>query len=290
MKTYKLIDSGDYEKLEIVGDYKIIRPALSSPYKKSNLKLWNNIDAHYTKNDRGSGEWEFGKKFPESFTIELAGFKIKIKLTPFGHIGIFPEQEFNWNLIGEMGKLKNDFEVLNLFAYSGLSTLSAMKAGFEVCHVDASQGMVNWARENAEISGLADRKVRWIVDDVGKFIKRELKRKRPYKGFILDPPTFGRGAKGEVWKIEEDLIPLLESLLELCDYKPEFVILSCHSTGFSPITLKRILESMIQNKGTYYSKELFIPEESGNVLPGGFCGYFLSNNFNSCKSLFSSSP
>ncbi|HNN81541.1 MAG TPA: class I SAM-dependent methyltransferase [Leptospiraceae bacterium] len=285
-QSYRLIDSGDYEKLEIIGGYKIIRPALGSPYKKKDPSLRKNPDAHYLKNDTGSGHWKFYKKIPESFSIEIANLSAKIKLTPFGHIGIFPEQEFNWTLLQKLGGIQNNFEVLNLFAYSGMSTLSAANAGYPVCHVDSSKGMIAWARENAELSNLTDRKIRWIEDDVLKFIKREVKRNRIYKGFILDPPTYGRGAKGEVWKIEDDLIPLIDEMIRLSDGKPEFVILSCHSTGFSPLTLIRILKSFIKEDGFYFSKELFIPEESKENLPGGFCAYFLSKNFSKLKTEF----
>jgi 23S rRNA (cytosine1962-C5)-methyltransferase len=283
---YKLIDSGDYEKLEIIGGFKLIRPALGSPYKKTNPKLWEKPDAHYTKNDTGSGQWKFFRKIPESFSIELGNLSAKIKLTPFGHIGIFPEQESNWDLLQKMGEIQNNFEVLNLFAYSGMSTLAALNGDYSVCHVDSSKGMIAWARENATLSGLADKKVRWIEDDVLKFLKREVKRNHPYKGFILDPPTYGRGAKGEIWKIEDDLIPLIEEMMKLCENKPEFVILSCHSTGFSPLTLTRILQSYIKSEGSYFSKELFIKEDAGGKLPGGFCAYYLSKKFSSLSSHF----
>jgi 23S rRNA (cytosine1962-C5)-methyltransferase len=185
-----------------------------------------------------------------------------------------------------MGEIQNNFEVLNLFAYSGMSTLAALNGDYSVCHVDSSKGMIAWARENATLSGLADKKVRWIEDDVLKFLKREVKRNHPYKGFILDPPTYGRGAKGEIWKIEDDLIPLIEEMMKLCENKPEFVILSCHSTGFSPLTLTRILQSYIKSEGSYFSKELFIKEDAGGKLPGGFCAYYLSKKFSSLSSHF----
>lgn len=275
--SYRLLDSGDFQKLEIIGGYKLIRPSLNSPYKKSNPELWNKPDGEYIKNDRGSGEWNFYKRIPESFIIELDELKFKSKLTPFGHVGFFPEQRHNWNLISNL-KCENNFEVLNLFAYSGISTLACLKKGFPVCHVDSSKGMVEWARENSELSGLLGKKVRWIVDDVLKFLKREIKRGRKYGGFILDPPTFGRGANGEVWKIEEHLIPLLEMMLNLCDFKPEFIMLSCHSTGFSSLILERILKSFIKENGKFSSKELSILEESGNLLSGGFCSYYFSKN------------
>ncbi|MCB1178690.1 MAG: class I SAM-dependent methyltransferase, partial [Leptospiraceae bacterium] len=218
----------------------------------------------------------------ESFSIDLdEGIKAKIKLTPFGHLGIFPEQKLNWNLLLDIPKYSStNLNILNLFAYSGISTLYAAKSGMNVCHVDSSKGMVDWARENAELSGLSEAKTRWIVEDVAKFIKREIKRGKKYQGFILDPPSFGRGSKGEIWKIENDLLPLMEDLMSLCDGKPEFIIISCHTTGFSPIILERILKSLVRSKeGFFLSKELFIRESTGENLAGGFCGYYFNENY-----------
>jgi 23S rRNA (cytosine1962-C5)-methyltransferase len=178
--------------------------------------------------------------------------------------------------------LPHGAEALNLFAYSGLSTLACLSGGMAVCHLDASKGMVEWARENAAASNLAAGKVRWIVEDVVKFIKREVKRKRPYAGVILDPPTFGRGSKGEVWKIERDLPELLDHLIhDLCGGEPEFVILTCHSTGFTAHTLARLLAGRIaaghRDRGRFVANELFIPEHVGRtVYPSGSAVVFLS--------------
>lgn len=274
---YELLDSGDFSKLEIVGGYKLLRSSPSSAYNKETPKVWADPAGEYFKNDTGSGHWKFHSKVPESFSIGFSNLTFKIKLTPFGHIGIFPEQEINWNRIREIGKTKQGLEVLNLFAYSGGSTLACLDAGMSVCHVDASKGMVDWARENAKLSNLDSKPVRWIVDDVLKFIRREIKRNKKYHGFILDPPSFGRGSKGEVWKIEDHLTELMDALMELCDSKPEFVILSCHSQGFSPLTLERMLSSRIKSKGKYETSELFIPEKSGKKYPAGFCSFFLKS-------------
>ena len=260
MKTYTLLDSGDLTKLEMVGGYKIIRPSLLSVYKKTNESLWENPDAIFYKNENG-GRWKFFTDIPDSFSITVSNLTVKIKFTPFGHLGLFPEQEQNWNFIRKISQKKKNLEVLNLFAYSGLSTLACLESGFSVCHVDASKGMVDWAKENSQLSSLSEKKVRWIVDDVSKFLKREIRRGKKYEGFILDPPTFGRGSKGEVWKIENDLIPLLDLCMELCQSRPEFVILSCHTNGFSPKNLERILESMILSKGSYAFSELLISEK-----------------------------
>lgn len=274
---YKLIDSGDFKKLEIIDGFKIIRPSLNSPYSKTKPQLWERADAVYTKNDKGSGEWEFFKKIPDTLLLDMGTqISAKIKFTPFGHLGLFPEQRINWEKLLHIGNQIPGLELMNLFAYSGLSTLFALRSGMSVCHVDASKGMVEWARENAELSGLKDKPVRWIVEDVLKFIKREIKRGKKYNGFVLDPPSFGRGAKGEVWKIEDGLLPLLEMLMELCHGKPEFVFLSCHTSGYSPLVLERILQSLIKREGEYEKGELFIPEETGRNLSGGFFANFIS--------------
>ncbi|MCB1192277.1 MAG: class I SAM-dependent methyltransferase [Leptospiraceae bacterium] len=278
VNSYKLLDSGDFSKLEEIAGHKIIRPSQNAPYKKNNLTIWENPDAIYLKNETGSGKWTFHKPIQENFILLISDFKIQVKLTPFGHIGVFPEQMENWDLIQKIGKNKISFEVLNLFAYSGLSTLAALKSGMAVCHVDSSKGMVDWARENTKLSQLENAKIRWIVDDVFKFIKREIKRKKKYNGFILDPPSFGRGSKGEIWKIEKHLIILIELLMELCDNKPDFIILSCHTTGYSALTLERILSSSVNSTGKFFSKELSIKDEFGNLLPSGFSSYFLSSN------------
>lgn len=275
---YSLIDSGDYQKLEIIDGYKIVRPSLNSPYSKSKPELWKNIDAIYERNDKG-GEWRYFKKLPEHFLITLAhNVKVKLKLTPFGHIGLFYEQKQNWNSLFKIGQKNPNLEVLNLFAYSGVSTLYCLASNMKVCHLDSSKGMIEWARENAKLSGLESSPVRWIVDDVFKFVKREIRRQKIYEGFILDPPTFGRGAKGEVWKIEEDLPRLIELLMQLCESKPKFVFLSCHTTGYSPLILERILKSFIKEQGEFESGEMFIQEESGNKLSGGFYANFLANS------------
>lgn len=278
MNTYQLLDSGNYQKLEKMAGFTIIRPSLNSPYKKQNPELWQPVDAEYKKNTTGSGQWYFKTKIPERMIIELQGLRFISKLTPFGHIGLFPEQQQNWHLLEKIGQKQPGLETLNLFAYSGASTLAGLKGGLSMCHLDSSKGMVEWARENARVNQLDQKPIRWIVDDVLKFTRRELKRQRKYSGFILDPPTFGRGSKGEVWKIEKHLLELMAILMQLSDHKPDFMILSCHSSGFSPQTLQRILSSHIQKKGRYFSRELFITEKSQQKLSGGYCAYFLADS------------
>lgn len=279
--TYQILDSGNQSKLEIVGGHRLIRASPLSDYPSTDPKLWENWDAKYEKNDRGSGSWKYKTKIPETFPIEYSDLRFQCKLTPFGHIGLFPEQFTNWDRIRDLGKKfpnqVKDWEVLNLFAYSGGSSLACLQAGMKVCHLDSSKGMVDWARDNARLNGLEDRPVRWIVEDVMKFIGREIRRKKIYQGFILDPPTFGRGSKGEVWKIEQDLGNLLDSLMELCGNQPKFVILTCHSQGYSSLALEKMLSTRIRQSGRYESSELFLPESTGGKYPGGSCCYYLAD-------------
>ena len=279
MLGYKLLDSGNFEKLEIINHYKIIRPSLNSPYPKKNPVLWENPDAIFFKKN-SEGNWKFFSKVPESIILKINDkINIKVKFTPFGHLGFFPEQFVNWELINNFtNKYNEKLNILNLFAYSGISTLYGL-LGNSVCHVDASKGMVEWAKENAELSNLKNANVRWITDDVIKFLKREVNRKKKYDCVILDPPTFGRGSRGEVWKIERDLPLLMEMISELCKDNLKFIILSCHTTGYSPLILERILQSYTNYNGNYGSKELYLIDESGSKLSGGFCSYYFSKKY-----------
>jgi len=276
--TYTLIDSGDLRKLEQVGPYRLIRYAPSAAYKPSRPELWDAADAIYHKNEKGGGEWEFRKSVAEKFAIQIAPFEVQVKLTPFGHLGIFPEQQSNWDLIQSMPERGGEeCQVLNLFAYSGLSSLACLQRGFGVCHVDSSKGMVDWASENVRLSNFADRPIRYIVDDVLKFVQREVKRGKRYQGFVLDPPTFGRGAKGEVWKLEDEIAHLMDLLMQLCDGAPDFMIVSCHTQGFGPLNLERILRGSIRRPGEFASGELSIPEASGNLYPSGASAHFIAS-------------
>ncbi|EQA46833.1 S-adenosylmethionine-dependent methyltransferase domain protein [Leptospira broomii serovar Hurstbridge str. 5399] len=268
--TYELIDSGNFKKLEQIGPYKIIRPSPVSAWPPTKIALWKDADGEYYRSDKGGGNWKWADMPEDEFFVEIDDLSVKIRFTPFGHLGLFAEQRQNWNRIRNFSsQLSGNGEVLNLFAYSGLSTLSVLAGGMDACHLDASKGMVEWAKENAVASGLANKKVRWMVEDVLKFLGREIRRKKKYAGFILDPPTFGRGASGEVFKIERDLPEMMDLLMQLCDSKPEFVVLTCHSAGFSPLALRRILEGRIRSKGNYLTEELSIQETTGRIYPAG---------------------
>jgi 23S rRNA (cytosine1962-C5)-methyltransferase len=270
MNTYKLLDSGNLEKLEQVGPYRLIRPALNAYWKRSlPQKEWDLADGHYFRNNKGSGHWDWKKKIPESWNINYGDLDLISKPTDFGHLGFFPEQIANWNWLSNYLAHKKNINTLNMFAYSGGSTLAMAKTGNNVCHLDAAKGMVDWARENWQLNKNISDCVRWITDDVNKFIQRELKRKAVYQGIVLDPPSFGRGSKGQVWKIEKHLIPLLHDCKKLMGENPQFLILSMHSNGYSPISLERILYSIFPKNGKITSGEMLIDEESGKQLPAG---------------------
>lgn len=251
--SYKLIDSGNQNKLEQFGDYLLVRPSSQAVWKPTiDAKLWKEADAVFTREPHN--KWIAQPPLPQSWTVELAGIKFKLMPTDFGHIGIFPEHAELWKWM--VPKLKKKSSILNLFAYTGGATLAAAKAGADVCHVDASKTAVAWARENAAINKLD--KIRWIVDDVIKFLRREVKRGNRYDGIILDPPTFGRGSQGEVFKIEKDLPVILELCFQLLSPKPLFLILSCHTPGYTPLVLHHLLRQA-EEMGTIEMGEMVIP-------------------------------
>ncbi len=251
-ETYELIDSGNGRKLERFGSYTISRPSAQAVWTPNLAEsTWNQADAIFTRENEN--KWIKQTKIPEQWTIEVADIKFKISPTDFGHLGIFPEQCAFWEWIQKTvrGAKKNrdKINVLNLFAYSGGVTFAAAKGGAEVCHLDASKGMVAWARENATLNKLEKAPIRWIIDDVSKFLAREIRRESRYDAVILDPPSFGRGAKGEIFKIEEDLIPILNQCKQLLTPNPLFILFSCHTPGFTPITMQHLLSQMMANKG-----------------------------------------
>jgi len=269
---YRLLDSGREFKLEQVDDCLLIRPAPRAVWSPTlPEKKWDAADAVYIRSSTGGGNWEFRNRTPEQFDIDFHGLKFIIKPTGFGHLGLFPEQSDNWEWIAEKIKTAGrPVSVLNMFAYTGGSTLVAASAGASVCHLDASKGAVDWARENAALSKLSARPIRWIVDDVMKFIEKEIRRGKTYNAIILDPPSFGRGVKGEVWKIENDITKLLANCQQILNDKPLFILLSCHSPGFTPLVLQNLLAEMMKNKaGQLSCGEMVITEETGRLLPSG---------------------
>lgn len=263
---YSLIDSGDGKKLEQFGPYLLARPCSQAVWKpQKSIEIWN--QAHATFSRENENKWTFHETFPDEWKIKVADIYFKLSSTDFGHLGIFPEQKPFWEWIqsalSHIVTPKFQPRVLNLFAYSGGSTLAAAKGGASVCHLDASKGMVAWARENAALNKLENAPIRWIVDDVHKFLARELRRGSRYEGIILDPPSFGRGSKGEMFKIEESIVPLLKDCRSLLSEKPLFLLFSCHTPGFSPLVMNHLLEqTMAGLKGKITVGEMALAGET----------------------------
>jgi len=270
-QTYSLVDSGNGRKLERFGPFLIARPAAQAVWLPTLPESdWQKADVIFTRENEN--QWIKKRALPEFWTIDVAGISFKIASTDFGHLGIFPEQRPFWEWIQTTLKAakanrKIPIKVLNLFAYSGGATLAAAKGGAEVCHLDASKGMVAWARENAALNKLQEAPVRWIVDDVNKFLMRELRRGNRYDGIILDPPSFGRGAQGEVFKIEEHLPTILSNCRALLSDAPLFILFSCHTPGFTPIAMRHLMSQMMQGcKGTIDEGEMVLSGDQ-DVLP-----------------------
>lgn len=271
---YEIIDCSAGEKLERFGDKILIRPDPQIIWNtEKNHSAWRTADARYFRSDKGGGNWEFYKNLPEKWEISYKGICFVVRPTGFKHTGIFPEQAVNWGYM--MDKVKNagrPIKALNLFAYTGGATLALASAGAAVTHVDASKGIVSWARENAEVSGLSDKPIRWIVDDCKKFVEREIRRGNKYDAVIMDPPSYGRGPTGEIFKLEEQIYSLLETVSEVLSDEPLFFLLNSYTTGLGPSVMKYLLSEAVAKKhgGTVSADEIGIPvSASGLVLPAG---------------------
>ncbi len=264
---YELVDSGDGLKLERFGPHILSRPCSQAVWKKSlPAKVWEEATATFTRMD--DKRWHSKGSAPDTWSINTQEIAFKLSCTDFGHLGIFPEVRPFWQWIRETIKqASRPIKLLNLFAYSGGITLAAAQAGAEVCHLDASKGMVAWARENAALNGLQNAPIRWIVEDVQKFIDREIRRGKTYDAIFLDPPTFGRGAQGELFKIEEHINPLLDSVKNLLSPNPLFVIFSCHTPGFTPTVLSHLLSQRFA--GTIDSGEMLLEGKNCLSIPSG---------------------
>lgn len=267
---YELLDSGEGRKLERFGTCVLERPAAQAVWKPEKPEsVWANADARF---DRAEGNrWHGRTRLPEEWEAEIEGIRFRLSSTDFGHLGVFPEQRPMWKWIRDTCAKRRNASVMNLFAYSGGSSLAPAQGGASVCHVDASKGMTEWARENARRNGLQDAPIRWIVDDVPQFLAREIKRGRSYDGIILDPPSFGRGSKGELFKIEERINPLLEQVRTLMSQRPLFVLLSCHTPGFSAQVLANLLQQHLSDlPGDVDSGEMLLTGAAGvKPLPSG---------------------
>ena len=275
-KEYEVLDTSSGEKLERWGDYTLIRPdpqvIWSTP---KTLPGWKKPNAHYHRSKKGGGEWEFFQ-LPEQWDIHYKGLTFHLKPFSFKHTGLFPEQAANWDWFGEKIRLAHrPIKVLNLFAYTGGATLAAAQSGAAVTHVDASKGMVTWARENAVSSGLGNAPIRWIVDDCQKFVEREIRRGSRYDAIIMDPPSYGRGPKGEIWKIEDAIHPLVQLCSRLLSERPLFFLINSYTTGFAPSVLSYLLGTEVVPRfgGSVMADEVGLPvTHSGLTLPCGSSG------------------
>lgn len=280
-KDYEIIDCSNGEKFERWGNIKLLRPDPQIIWNNGNLKnKYDDINAFYVRSNKGGGHWENLRKTPERWTVAYKDLKFNIKQMGFKHTGLFPEQAVNWDfMMDKISRSKRDIKVLNLFAYTGGATVACLKAGASVVHVDSSRGMVDWAKENVVLSDLEDRPVRYIVDDVVKFVKREIRRGNKYDAIVMDPPSYGRGANGEVWDIEKDLYPLVELCMEILSDNPLFFIINSYTTGLSKEVFTNILKKTIalKYKGEIYSEEIGLPiKDSELVLPCGICSRYSS--------------
>ena len=274
-EEYKCLASGDGEKIEKWGNVILRRPDPQIIWPKSNNKIWDKWDGYYHRSNKGGGHWEFRCELDEYWTVKYKDLTFKVSPTNFKHTGIFPEQAVNWDFV--MDKIRKDkkdeFRVLNLFAYTGCASMAASLAGAsEVVHVDAAKGMVEWAKENRDLCGLTNNKVRFIVDDVIKFLEREKRRGRTYHGIIMDPPSYGRGPKGEVWRLENNLGELLVKAKDVLDEDYSFLLINSYTTGLSQVSLNNILK-LIFDESKIETGEIGLPiEENDLVLPCGIYG------------------
>ena len=248
-QDFEVIDTGDGQKLERWGDILLARPDPQVIWPKARPESWRQADAVYARSDKGGGAWDFRRRLPERWEVQYRGLRFFVRPTGFKHTGLFPEQAANWDWMQGLLRQRPNARVLNLFAYTGGATVAAAYAGAEeVCHVDASKGMISWAKENIQLSGLEHQKVRFIVDDAVKFVQREIRRGRQYDGIIMDHPSFGRGPKGEIWKIENELYGLVELCSQVLSPRPLFYLINSYTTGLAPAVLYNILTVTLNKK------------------------------------------
>ena len=276
---YEIIDAGNKEKLERWGNIILRRPDPQAVWPISDNTLWNKCDAHYIRSNKGGGHWDYHKSFNKDWTINYRNLTFKVSPTDFKHTGLFPEQACNWDYMIDL--ISNDsrkIKVLNLFAYTGGATMACSSAGADVVHVDASKGMVNWAKENMSLSKLDNNNIRFIVDDCLKFVEREKRRNNSYHAIVMDPPSYGRGPKNELWKLEDNILELIEKSIEILDDKPLFFLINAYTTGLSSTVLNNILKKTILKKypnGKIETGEIGLPIQVDDmILPCGIYGRF----------------
>lgn len=275
-KDFEVLDTGDGEKLERWGDVILRRPDPQTIWPKADPALWRQAQAWYHRSDKGGGEWEFFSRLPEKWVIAHEALRFYVRPTGFKHTGLFPEQAANWVWMAE--KLREsgrkELRVLNLFGYTGGATLACAQAGAHVTHVDAAKGMVQWAKENRELSQLPETSCRWIVEDALRFVQREIRRGNSYDGILMDPPSYGRGPSGEVWKLENELYGLIDTCAQVLSPEPLFFLVNSYTTGFQASVLSNIIEKCVVSRfgGQVDSQELCLPVSTGGVLPCGATG------------------
>jgi len=274
-QDYEVIDTGDGEKLERWKGIILRRPDPQAIWPKQQSELWEKADAWYHRSARGGGEWEFRKKLPEKWTVNYRDLKFYVRPTGFKHTGLFPEQAVNWDWMA--GLIKNagrPVKVLNLFGYTGGATMACARAGAHVTHVDAAKGMVQWAGENRELSKIDETSTRWIIEDAGKFVAREIRRGNTYDGILMDPPSYGRGPGGEVWKLENELYGLVAACAQVLSENALFMLINSYTTGLQPAVLNNMLTMTVQKHrgGSVCADEIVLPVTAGGVLPCGASG------------------
>ena len=275
-KEYEILDMANGEKLERWGEYKLIRPDPQIIWKeKSFPEKWNKVNARYNRSKTGGGNWDFKTKLPAAWKVKYKNLTFNIKPMGFKHTGLFPEQAVNWDwMIDKIENAKRPIKVLNLFAYTGGATVACLSAGASVCHVDSSKGMVSWAKENVVSSGLEKAQVRYIVDDVIKFVQREIRRGNKYDAIIMDPPSYGRGTSGEVWQFENNISDLVKLCTQVLSDTPLFFLINSYTTGISAEVLSNILKiNLKQYQGKITAGEIGLPMKNSNlILPCGIYG------------------
>ncbi len=278
-QDYILLDATDGYRLESWGGVILVRPDPQVVWKfEKRSPMWNKAHAVYHRSTKGGGEWEYRKKFPNEWNIRYDDMTFKVTPTGFKHTGIFPEQATNWDEYRKMiEKEGRELNILNLFGYTGGATLACAAAGAKVCHVDASKGVVQWGKENQKLSGLEDKPIRWIVDDCIKFVQREIRRGNKYDGIIMDPPSYGRGPNGEVWKLEDNIFQLLELCSQILSDDPLFVAVNSYTTGVSPSVMEYMLDVLMRDKhkGRVSAQEIGLKVQStGMALPCGSTAFW----------------
>ena len=275
-KDFEVLDTGDGEKLERWGDVILRRPDPQTIWPKADPALWRQAQAWYHRSDKGGGEWEFFSRLPEKWVIAHEALRFYVRPTGFKHTGLFPEQAANWVWMAEKLRQsgRKDLRVLNLFGYTGGATLACAQAGAHVTHVDAAKGMDQWAKENREHSQLPETSCRGIVEDALRFVQREIRRGNSYDGILMDPPSYGRGPSGEVWKLENELYGLIDTCAQVLSPEPLFFLVNSYTTGFQASVLSNIIEKCVVSRfgGQVDSQELCLPVSTGGVLPCGATG------------------